>query len=323
MSELHVVTGAGPVGTTVAEQLAAAGKRVRILTRSGSGPDHPLIERRRVDVTRADQLTSAAEGAVAIYHCTHGSRYAAKAWWAELPATEQNVLAVANRVGAVVVFPESLYSYGPVDGPMTENMPRTADFGKPAVRVALLRARDESATPTVSVAASDFIGPHVRMSHAGERMIPNILRGKAVQVFGRSDVPHSFTFMPDLAAAMIKAAADRTLWNSFLHAPTAPAVTIRDLVAALSAAAGVPSPRVLALPTWTLRAAGLMNEMMRELAEMNYQFERPFILDSTASEARLGLRPTPIPEVAAQTVAWWKTVVAQPGPLAGQPYSLA
>ncbi|WP_216892484.1 NAD-dependent epimerase/dehydratase family protein [Nocardia alni] len=309
MSELHVVTGAGPVGTTVAEQLAAVGKNVRILTRSGSGPEHPLIERRRVDVTRREQLAAAVDGAVALYHCTHGSKYAAKAWWAELPATEQTVLDVAGQAGAVAVFPESLYSYGPVDRPMTEDTPRTADFGKPAVRVALLRARDASATPTVSVAASDFIGPHVRMSHAGDRMVPNILAGKAVQVFGRTDLPHSFTYMPDLAAAMIRAAQDRTLWNSFLHAPTAPAVTIRELVDLLGSAAGRPAPKILALPGWTLRGAGLFNEMMRELSEMNYQFERPFQLDSTASESRLGLKATPLPDVAAGTVAWWKTQV--------------
>ncbi|GAB2694387.1 NAD-dependent epimerase/dehydratase family protein [Nocardia thraciensis] len=311
MSEIHVVTGAGPVGTTVAEQLAAAGKSVRILTRSGSGPEHPLIERRRVDVTRREQLSAAVDGAAAVYHCTHGSKYAARTWWAELPAAEQIVLEVAGQAGAVVVFPESLYSYGPVTRPMTETMPRTADFGKPAVRVALLRAREASPTPTVSVAASDFIGPHVRMSHAGERMVPNILAGKTIQIFGKPDVPHSFTYMPDLAAAMISAAADRTLWNSFLHAPTAPAVTMRELVATLAAAAGVRTPKVLALPGWVLRTAGLTNGMMRELAEMNYQFERPFELDSSASEHRLGLHPTPLDEVARGTVAWWKSVVAQ------------
>ncbi|MGF6886057.1 nucleoside-diphosphate-sugar epimerase [Nocardia sp. GAS34] len=311
MSELHVVTGAGPVGTTVAEQLAAEGKSVRILTRSGSGPEHPLVERRRVDVTQREQLAAAVDGAVAVYHCTHGSKYAASTWWAELPSTEKTVMEVAGEAGAVVVFPESLYAYGPVDGPMTENTPREADFGKPAVRVALLKAREESATPTISVAAADFIGPHVRNSHAGERMVPNILTGKSVQALGNVNLPHSFTYMPDLAAAMIRAAQDRTLWNSFLHAPTAPAVSIRELVQLLADAAGKPAPKVMGIPGWALRGMGVFNEPMRELAEMNYQFARPFLFDSTASEARLGLKPTPLPEVAAGTVAWWKTVVAE------------
>ena len=47
MNTVHVVTGAGPVGSTVALQLADAGHQVRLLTRSGSGPAHPLVDRRR------------------------------------------------------------------------------------------------------------------------------------------------------------------------------------------------------------------------------------------------------------------------------------
>jgi len=64
MSTVHVVTGAGPVGSTVAQQLAEAGHAVRLLTRSGSGPVHPLIERRRVDVSQPDALAEAFDGAL-------------------------------------------------------------------------------------------------------------------------------------------------------------------------------------------------------------------------------------------------------------------
>src|SRR5687768_2044897 len=207
MSAVHVVTGAGPVGSTVAQQLADAGHRVRLLTRSGSGPEHPLIERRQVDVSRPDALTEAFEDAVAVHHCIHGSAYDARVWQAELPRAERAVLEAAGRVGAVVVFPESLYSYGPVDGPMTEDLPRAATGGKLGVRTELLAQREASATPTVSVAASDFYGPMVKMAHAGERLVPTVLAGRTMRVVGSLDQPHSFTYVPDLAAAMVAAAA--------------------------------------------------------------------------------------------------------------------
>ena len=58
---------------------------VRLLTRSGSGPTHPLVERRRVDVSDRDQLRPHLEGAAAVHHCIHGSKYRASAWRAELP----------------------------------------------------------------------------------------------------------------------------------------------------------------------------------------------------------------------------------------------
>ncbi|MFD4182367.1 NAD-dependent epimerase/dehydratase family protein [Rhodococcus sp. NPDC058514] len=314
MSNLQVVTGAGPVGWTVADQLAARGHRVRVLTRSGSGPEHPNVERLRVDVSVPGALDAALDGAAAVFHCTHGSSYSAQTWRRELPSTEREVLAAAGRAGAVAVFPESLYAYGPVDGPMTEDTPREAREGKLGVRAELLRRREASATPTVSVAASDFFGPRVLMAHAGERMVPSILAGKTVRVMADLDTPHSFTYVSDLAAAMIAAAADPALWNTLLHAPTGPAVTQRAMIHAFAAAAGVPDPKVGTLPAWLVRGAGLVHGDSRELAETLYQFERPFVLDSGRSERLLGLAPTPLDDAAAATVAWWRARELAPAP---------
>ncbi|NYE37404.1 nucleoside-diphosphate-sugar epimerase [Nocardioides cavernae] len=306
MPDVHVVTGAGPVGSTIALQLAEAGHRVRLLTRSGSGPVHPLIDRRRVDVSRPEVLAEAFAGAVAVHHCIHGSAYDAKVWRAELPRAEKAVLDAAGRVGAVVTFPESLYSYGPVSGPITEDTPRSATTGKLGVRTELLAQREASATPTVSVAASDFYGPLVRTAHAGERMVPTVLAGRTMRVLGSLDQPHSFTYVPDLAAAMVVAAGREDLWNSFLHAPTAPALTQRQLVERTAAAGGVPVPRMSTIPMWALRSVALVHGGTREMTETAYMFTDPFVVDSSASEARLGLSPTSLDAGLAATVAWWR-----------------
>lgn len=306
MSELHVVTGAGPVGWTVAEQLAEQGHRVRVLTRSGSGPQHPSIERVKVDVSQADQLAEAFEGAVAVFHCIHGSAYSADAWRAELPKAEKVVLDAAGRVGAVVVFPESLYSYGKVAGTISEDTPRNATEGKLGIRTELLRGRAASSTPTVSVIASDFYGPRVVTAHAGERMVPTILDGKTMRVLGSLDQPHSFTYIGDYAAAMIAAAHDRSTWNTVLHAPTAAPVTQRALIRIFADAAGVPAPKMSVIPTWALRAVGLVSKDSRELAEMVYQFDKPFVMDSTRAQQLFGTKPTPMADAALATVEWWK-----------------
>lgn len=307
MNDVLVVTGAGPVGWTVAEQLAEQGKRVRILTRSGNGPGHPLVERVAADVQDAAQLQEAFGGAAAVFHCIHGSAYTADAWRAELPQAEQKVLAAAGEAGAVVVFPESLYSYSEPESPMTEAGPRKAGGGKRGVRTHLLEARDASPTNTASVVAGDFFGPRVRTSHAGERLVPAVLAGRKVWVIGSADQPHSFTYVPDLAAAMIHAAATPALWNTVWHAPTGPALTQRQLATAFTEAGGVAAPKLGAVPGWTLRALGVVSKDARELAELLYQFNQPFVMDSAASQAAFGLTPTPLPEAAAATVAWWRS----------------
>jgi len=308
MNQLHVVTGAGPVGSTVASQLVEAGRRVVVLTRSGSGPDHPLIERRRADVNDPAALDDAFEGAQAIHHCVHASRYDARTWRRELPAAERTVLEAAGRVGAVVVFPESLYALGPAgaSATMTEDTSRNATEGKQGVRAELLRARDASSTPTVSVAASDFLGPRVLTAVAGERMVPAILEGRTIRALAHLDLPHSFTYVPDLAAAMIRAAEDPQLWNTFLFAPTAPAPTQRELITALARAAGVPVPRLGTIPAGLVRALGRVHRDTREMAEMLYQFTQPFVMDSRRSEKLLGLAPTSIEDAAHATVQWWR-----------------
>ncbi|WP_159622381.1 NAD-dependent epimerase/dehydratase family protein [Ruania rhizosphaerae] len=306
MSTIHIVTGAGPVGSTLALQLAEAGERVRVLTRSGSGPEHPLVERRRVDASDRTALREACEGAVSIYHCIHGSRYEAATWRAELPAAEQVVMDVAGEVGAVVVFPESLYSYGVVEAPMTESGYGWASGGKLGVRSDLLAARGAHSTPTVSVAASDFYGPRVRTAHAGERLVPTVLAGRRLWLVGSLDQPHSFTYVPDLTRAMIAAAGREELWNTFLLAPTAPPVTQRELVAQVARAGEVAVPRTGAIPVGLMRALGMVSSEMRELAETGYMFDRPFVVDSSRSEGLLGQEPTPLAEGLKETVRWWK-----------------
>ncbi|WP_427018730.1 NAD-dependent epimerase/dehydratase family protein [Pseudarthrobacter sp. P1] len=310
MAALKIVTGAGPVGWTVASQLAEQGHKVRVLTRSGSGPEHPLIERVKADVSGVQDLAGLFAGADAAFHCVHGSAYSATAWRRELARAEAAVLDAAGAAGAVAVFPESFYSYSRPEEPLVEDGPRNAIGGKRGIRTQLLAARAAHPTPTVSVAASDFFGPQVRNAHAGERMVPNMLAGKRVQVVASTSTPHSFTYIGDLAAAMVKAAAMPELWNSVLHAPTGPALTQAELAAAFARAAGAPKPKVGAIPAWFIAAAGVFSPGIHELNETLYQFRNPFIVDSSHSERLLGLSPTPLAEAALATVQWWRSLPA-------------
>jgi hypothetical protein len=64
-------------------------------------------------------------------------------------------------------------------------------------------------------------------------------------------------------------------------------------------------PRIGGLPKLALRAVGVFNPTVRELLEMAYEFEEPFVVDSSRIAA-LGVRATPIPEALERTLAAYR-----------------
>jgi hypothetical protein len=47
------------------------------------------------------------------------------------------------------------------------------------------------------------------------------------------------------------------------------------------------------MPAIALRLAGLFSPDAREMRETQYQWQRPFVVDSTAATVAFGIRPTP------------------------------
>ena len=134
---LHVVVGAGPVGSAIACLLAGRGDQVRLVTRSGSGPEHRGVDRRKADATDPEALARLADGAAVLYHCA-GPAY--HRWPTEFPPLSAAVLRAAEMPGAVPISAANLYGYGPVAGPITEDLPVRPELGQGPVHAGLFAA---------------------------------------------------------------------------------------------------------------------------------------------------------------------------------------
>ena len=133
-----------------------------------------------------------------------------------------------------------------------------------------------------------------------------MLQGRPVTVFGDPDAPHSWTHVPDIASALITLGTDDRAWGRPWHVPTNPPLSQRQVYVLLARIAGAPPPKVRTLPAFVLRLAGLFVPFLRELEEVRYQFDRPFVVDSSAFEETFGVRPTAMNDALAATVAWWR-----------------
>ncbi|MCX5192524.1 NAD-dependent epimerase/dehydratase family protein [Streptomyces sp. NBC_00249] len=303
----YVVIGFGPAGAATARLLVEQGHTVRVVTRSGRTPE-PGIEHVALDATDSTRLTEAVRGAAAVFSCAAPPYHR---WTSAWPPLASSLCAAAEATGAVLVLLGNLYGYGPVDGPLTEGLPLAATGPKGRVRTAVWeQARtlhEQGRLKAVEVRASDFFGPGVTDGgHLAGRVLPPLLRGKPVSTLGDPDAPHSWTYLPDVARALVEVAGEERAWGRAWHVPTEPARSVREMVDRLAAQAGTGPVAVRRLPSAVLAVGSLLSPMLRELKEIRYQFDQPFVVDASAYEAEFAVRATPLDQQVKETVDWWR-----------------
>jgi nucleoside-diphosphate-sugar epimerase len=293
MSE-HVIVGAGAVGSAAALLLAERGEHVRIITRSGGGPEHPAIERIAADATDAERLTTLTTGAAALYNCASPQYHQ---WFTDWPPLAKAFLTVAERTGAVLVSVSNLYGYGPVDGPIGQKTPIAATHPKLLLRARMwedqLAAQNEGRIRTTEVRASDYIEANSLLSFS---LGKPILAGKRAYSPAPLDVPHSWTSVHDCARTLVTVATDERAYGQVWMAPTNPALTIRQLASRFAEANGVRAARVTPIPYPVMWATGLFMPTVKELRTTRYQFSKPFVIDASATTETFGLQPIAMDE---------------------------
>ena len=295
---VHLVVGAGSVGSAIARQLAEEGSEVVVVTRSGSGPEGPGIRRVAADASSVDALTEAAPEAVAIYNCANPAYHR---WAQDWPPMASAFLAYAERTGAVLTTCSNLYGYGPVNSPMTESQPLAAPGTKGRVRAQMWldakAANDAGRIRATEVRGSDYIAASEQTRISSKRVVPRILNGKSVSLLGPVDQPHTWTSPTDVARLMVITAQDPRAWGSAWHVPSNPPRTQREVVDDLADVAAVPHVQVSSLPGAMVSVLGLFNPAIREMGETSHQWDRSFVMDDSAARRTFGMEPTPWPQI--------------------------
>ena len=292
---LHVIVGAGAVGTATANLLAERGEQVRIVTRHGSGPEHPAIERVAADATDTGRLTALTTGAAALYNCASPQYHR---WFTDWPPLDHALLAAAERTGAVLATVSNLYGYGPGQERITESTPLSASHPKLKLRADMwreARARHQAGRiRATEVRGSDYLEANSIFSFVLRRPL---LAGSRAYVPAALDVPHSWTSTGDVARTLVTVAADERAWGEAWLVPTNQPLTIRALAQRFTQVNGLPGAKLSQVPYPVLWTMGLFSPMIRELRTTRYQFVRPFVLDASRTEREFGLAPSDLDAV--------------------------
>ncbi len=312
MSANHVVLGTGAIGRAVMEELLRRGESVRMVNRSGRLDEVPAgVEVRTADLYDPAQVKEVARGAKVVYQAAVPGYHEVTT---KFPSLQKSIIDGLTGSSAKLVLVENLYMYGATNGkPMTEDFPYNTHTRKGKTRsqvsIAAFEAHRAGKVRVTSARGSDYFGPWGTESATtmGSRQLYPLLRGKVVQMIGRTDIPHTHTYLKDFGRALVilgeRAEADGQAW----HVPNdQPRITQGEMMRMFAEEAGI-ELRMSRVGAGMLRMVGLFSPPAKELVEMMYEFDQPFIVDSSKFEKAFGMKATPMREAIKETLAWYKS----------------
>lgn len=295
------------MGHPLARLLLEAGKRVRIAKRSPGGLPAGA------EVTQGDAAdpafcAQATHGAATVYHCMNPP-YDTRIWADVVPRYIDNLIVGAGRAGARLVVLDNVYALGRPGGrPLDEETPPNPCSRKGEIRARaaerLFAAHRRGDVRATVGRASDYYGPGGTLTHLGDQFWRPALAGKTVRLLADPDAIHTYHYIPDVAAGLMTlGCATADVYGRPWMLPCAPAGSTRELAARLSRTLGL-EIRLSAVPRWLTNAIAVFVPLLRELIEMGYQWDEPFVIDDRRFRERFHSGPADVDEAAAVTVAW-------------------
>ena len=305
-NSLNIVFGTGPLGYAVAEELLARGQSVKLVNRSGEGdiPEGATIV--KADVTNTELTREVCKNVRTVFHCAMPPY----TQWPELfPTITYGIINGAISAEANLVYGDNLYMYGQVNGPIKEDLPNNARGPKGKIRGEmadkLMQAHNEGKVKVAIGRASDFFGPRVLNSIFGERVFIPAIKGETINMLGRIDQPHTFTYIKDFAKGLVTLSENETAFGEIWHIPSAETITTQKFLHRIFSE-NKTFPPVKIAPKFIVNVMALFNPIIRELKEVLPNNEQPYIVDHSKFENTFGNNPTPHKQAISETISWYK-----------------
>ena len=305
---MQTILGAGgAIGRELAKELTHYTDKIRLVSRNPHAVNagDTLL---KADLTREEEVRKAVEGSSVVY-ITVGFPYQAKYWSEHWPKLIRHSIAACKANGASLVFFDNVYAYDPYYlAGIKEDTPMNPVSKKGMVRAEVFKMimeEVESGSLKALVArAADFYGPGVKKTSVlTETVIENLSRGKMAYWLGRSDVKHSFTYTPDAGKATALLGNTPDAYNQVWHLPTADKPpTGQQWVEAFAKELNT-KPNFMTVPKWMVQAMSIFMPVMKEIAEMMYQYNQEYVFDSSKFEKRFDFTPTPYADGIKEIVA--------------------
>lgn len=303
-----ILGAGGAIGTELAKALTAYTTDIRLVSRhpKAVNPNDSLLV---ADLTKKEDVFQAVEGS-AVTYVTVGFPYQLSYWQQHWLPMMQNVVAACLQYNSKLVFFDNVYTIGGNDVQhITETSPMQPTSRKGAVRAAinqlLLDSIKEQSLQAIIARSPDFFGGTAKDSSIVINLVYNNLRkGKKSQWLCNAHKIHSMGYVPDLAKGTALLGNTADAFNQIWNLPVDPQkITGEEWVGLFAEAMGSNQRSYTTLPNWLIRTLGIFVPMMKELAEMNYQYDRDYYFDSSKFMSSFNYQPTPNALAVKQAIA--------------------
>ncbi|MDX2302744.1 MAG: NAD-dependent epimerase/dehydratase family protein [Microscillaceae bacterium] len=293
---MQTILGAGGIiGIELAKELPKYTDQIRLVSRNPKKVN-PSDELLSADLTIVDQVEKAVAGSEIVY-LTVGYDYNIQVWREKWPVTMRYVIDACKKHRVKLVFFDNVYMYDrKYLGQMTEDTPIKASSKKGEVRTQiaqmLLNEVKSGQLTSLIARSADFYGPNNNTSILIESVYKNFVKGKKADWFCRADKIHTYTYTPDAGKATALLGNTESAYNQVWHLPTDRTPLTGKQWIELFAKEMHVSPQFRVLPNWMVRLLGLFIPILREVAEMNYQYDRDYLFDSSKFEKAFDFKIT-------------------------------
>ena len=288
-----ILGSTGVIGKELAKALPQYTNKIRLVSRNPKKVNNgdELVS---ANLLNSDEILKAVEGAKVVY-LTAGIQYDIKIWRRDWPIIMKNVIDACKKNNSKFVFFDNVYSYGRVNGWMTEETPINPDSEKGKVRAELnkmiMNEIEQGNLKAIIARAADFYGPNTPLSFVNIMVFENFKKGKKAQWFIDINKKHSFTYTPDAAKGTAILGNTESAFNQVWHLPTNKNVLTGKEFIELSAKAMGVKPEYMVVKKWMTQMLGLFNKVIKESLEMLYQNDSDYLFDSTKFEKAFNYQP--------------------------------